>query len=553
MSGLFTHKDRWIAAGLLALSFGYYFYSVMDTVTNARTWVDEVTYLVKSYRYVTGQVNPYTATDPTWYMPLYFYELGLWQKYMGAGMTYGRLLSAGIGALSGIVIFDIVRRVTGNWTASAIATATLFTVPAVVFYFGTATPISTVSLLCLLAVWMVVIGVSRPTQWRSLCLGVLFGVLYFYRQNMILVLVALLPVYILGLRQNRANHFATVLIGIAIVAAPILLTFPDRLLSYAIRLPLITPLLSNLNLINDPITLIQTNTTGAVGLNLAFSKFVLEDLLDAYLLPYAGLILAAGAVVILAPEGLRILWVAPLIFFFLSATHYVGSLDYCQTCILPYTASYAGIGALCAGLAVSVIAHVSKDQKLPSWVLIGLFAVAVIAYNQSASSVATRDEYRFYPQAMLSEPRPIPERVETEQLAAFLRENTDPTKSILPVHDLVTVPYALFLADRRFPVQGLNLRHSYRVLTPGLSDSERQITYGNLEREGLWADETLDNWIAKAYDTIVYQVDPRDRDSNLEATIGESFARTASTGFRGWNVHVYQRRPVDTGLQIETP
>ena len=126
MSGLFTHKDRWIAAGLLALSFGYYFYSVMDTVTNARTWVDEVTYLVKSYRYVTGQVNPYTANDPTWYMPLYFYELGLWQKYMGAGMTYGRLLSAGIGALSGLVIFDIVRRVTGNWTASAIATATLF-------------------------------------------------------------------------------------------------------------------------------------------------------------------------------------------------------------------------------------------------------------------------------------------------------------------------------------------------------------------------------------------------------------------------------------------
>jgi hypothetical protein len=82
---------------------------------------------------------------------------------------------------------------------------------------------------------------------------------------------------------------------------------------------------------------------------------------------------------------------------------------------------------------------------------------------------------------------------------------------------------------------------------------DRKITLGNLEREGLWADETLDNWIAKAYDTIVYQVDPRNRDSNLEATIEESFARTASTGFRGWNVHVYQRRPVDTGLQIETP
>lgn len=545
--------DKWTAGLLVVVGTAYYGYAVTDVIFNARTWVDEVTYLVKSLNYVTGKVSPYSDVDPTWYMPLYFYQLGLWQDLIEPGMQSGRILSAGIGFLSGVLVFDIVRRLTGSLTASAFAGTALLSVPSVVFYFGTANPISTVSLLTLVAVWISVTGLSHPTMWRSVLLGFVFGLLYFYRQNMLLLLIALLPLHLLGVRENRLQHSLLILGGLLLVAVPIVAVFPDRLLSYAIRLPVITPLLSLLPFIDDPLLFIQANTVGDVGLNLAFDKIVFEDLVDAYALPYAGIILAACAVILLAPEELRILWLAPFLFFFLSATHYIGSLDYCQTCILPYTASFAGIGAISIGLACSIISHVSKNQVLPSSVIVVLFALTVLAYNETASGMATRDEYKYYPQAMLTEPRPIPEQEETRQLAGFLRMNTDPFKPILPIHDLITVPYALALADRTFPVQALNLRHSYRELVPGLSEQEAQTVNQTLEREGLWTDETMDRWISDTYDTIVFQVDPRNRDADLEQVIERSFSRIASTGFRGWNVHIYQRQSPDQATGTTTP
>ncbi|MFL2769889.1 MAG: glycosyltransferase family 39 protein [Rhodospirillaceae bacterium] len=549
---LINHKDKWVACILLALSLAYYFISVLGVTSNAKTWVDEVTYLIKSFQYVTGDVKPYSDQDPTWYMPLYFFELGLWQKLVSPSLISSRSLSAGIGVLSGLVVFDIVRRITGSWSAGSIGAATLLSVPAVIFYFGTATPIATVSLIGLLAVWFVIAGINKPSLWISLCLGALFGLIYFFRQNMILLVIPLLPIYLLGLRKQRVHHTALVLLGIIVVVAPIIIAFPDRLLSYAMRLPIITPLLADMGLINDHLSIIQTNTTGDVGLNLALSKFALIDLVEAYLLPYAGLIIAAGSVIIFAPSDFRLLWIAPLVFFFLSATHYIGSLDYCQTCILPYTASFAGIGAISAGITASVIGRISRSKILPSWFLVGLFMIAIISCNQLASSLASRDAYRLYPQAMLKESRPVAESVETLKLADFFRKSTSSKQAILPIHDLITIPYALFQANRHFPVQGLNLRHSYRKIRPGLTKSDYGQTLNSLEIEGLWADETLMRWITKTYDTIVFQVDPRNRYSDLETTIKKSFTLSASTGFRGWNVHVYKRKK-QPALQWKSP
>ncbi len=553
MSALHLTRDKGVAIGILAAAFVFYAYNVMDVIANARTWVDEVTYLIKSWTYITGQVAPYSDQDPTWYMPLYFYELGLWQKIFGPGITQGRILSACLGTLSGLLVFDITRRVTGNWTASAFAATALLTVPSVIFYFGTATPIATVSLLLLLTVRVAVTGLGRSSLWRSLCLGALFAALYFYRQNMVLALLAIAPVYLLSLRQSRLSNAIMILVGMMLVSVPVIMLFPERLVSYAIRLPLITPLLSSLNMVRDPLLLIEANTAGDMGLGLALNKVTWQDAVDAFLLPYAGLIASAGSVLVMASGKLRSLWVAPVIFIFLAATHYIGSLDYCQTCILPYTASFAGIGALCAGLAMALASYTARKELLPGSVLMIIFAAVIIGLSQTASGLATRSEYRFYPAAMLTNPRPIPEQDETVHLAAFIRENTAPGDAILPIHDLITVPYAVFLADRPFPAQGLNLRHSYRKLKPNLTEEERTATRNALQTEGLWTDEILEDWIDTGYDTIIFQVDPRDRDSLLESRIERSFDRTASTGFRGWNVHLYTRKLTGDGKSLTEP
>ena len=175
-----------------------------------------------------------------------------------------------------------------------------------------------------------------------------------------------------------------------------------------------------------------------------------------------------------------------------------------------------------------------------------VFTVFAIGLSQTATGLATRSEYRFYPAAMLTNPRPIPEHVETQYLANFVSTNTKADDIILPIHDLITVPYAVHLAGRSLPAQGINLRHSYRRLRPGLNDLEKSEVLDVLEREGLWTDEILETWIDNTFDTIVFQVDPRNRDSDLENRIAQKFDRTASMGFRGWNVHLYKRKSMSS-------
>lgn len=527
---------------ILGVAYTAYGYGAYDVISNAKTWVDEVTYLIKSWRYVTGVTTPYSNQDPTWYMPLYFYQLGYWQTFFDTSIEASRLQSVLIGALSGLFVFDIVRRVTGNRIAAALSALVLLTTPAVVFYFSSITPTAAVSLLLALTIWIIVCGISKPHIWRSVAVGALLGTLYFYRQNMILAAVVLIPIQILALRRNQFKHLTAIIIGLAVVTAFVLFLFPDRLAIYAIRLPLITPLLGSLSIMSDPLLTIQNNTTSPLALTIPLGNLAWQDIVDGFLLPYSGLIVSAGAVFVLARGSLKILWAAPLAFIFLSATHYLGSQGYCRTCILPYTASYAMIGSMCAGFAFALTWRSAKREMLPPGILTLIFCLVIVGLNLTASGMATRPEYRFYPSSMLTNPRPIPETVSTQNLAEFIRINTDSNLPILPIHGLTTVPLAVFQADREFPVQTINMQHSYRKLKGDLSEGERAATLIALENEGLWTDEILETWINQTYDTILFQIDPRNRQSDLLEQIEESFERTAETGFRGWNIYVYQRR-----------
>lgn len=538
---------------ILVVAYAAYGYGAYDVISNARTWVDEVTYLIKSWRYVTGLSAPYSDQDPTWYMPLYFYQLGAWQIFFGTGLETARLQNVLIGALSGTLVFDIVRRVTGNRVAASLSVLVLLTTPSTVFYFSTVTPIATVSFLLTIAIWIIVGGLSTARVWRSLALGMLLAALYFYRQNMILAAVALIPLHILALRKNRWTHLTALILGLCAVTAAMLLIFPDRLAVYATRLPVVTPLLASLNLISDPLLTIQNNATSTMKLTIPISSIAWQDIVDGFLLPYAGLIVSLGAVFLLARGTLKVLWAAPLVFIFLSVTHYIGSVGYCSTCILPYTASYASIGSLCAGIAFALTWRSAKREMLPPGILTFIFCILIVGLNVTASGLATRPEYRFYPSAMLTNPRPIPETVSTQNLAEFIRSNTSRDRLILPIHNLATVPLAVFQSGRDFPVQGINMRHSYRQLRDDLSDTERMDTLMALEKEGLWTDEILGKWIEQDYDTILFQADPRNRRSDLLTRIEDSFVRIAETGFRGWNLYIYERRANLSSLGTKIP
>ena len=128
---------------------------------------------------------------------------------------------------------------------------------------------------------------------------------------------------------------------------------------------------------------------------------------------------------------------------------------------------------------------------------------------------------------------------DTLKLAEFIKKNTKNEKEILPIHNLSMIPYSVFLAKKKFPQQLININHTYRKIKniPHNKDILRKA----IEEEGLWSDDLLDEWIEKKYDIILFQSDPRKKDEILLKKIEEKFSIKDSTGFRGWNIYIYER------------
>src|SRR5690349_7448239 len=108
------------------------------TLFNAQTFTAEVSALVRGWWYATGAAVPYGAADMPPDMPLYFYEVGYWQRLLGAGFLSSRLLSIALGAVSGILLFSICRRLTANTLVAAAAAFIFLATPSTSFYFATA-------------------------------------------------------------------------------------------------------------------------------------------------------------------------------------------------------------------------------------------------------------------------------------------------------------------------------------------------------------------------------------------------------------------------------
>ena len=197
---------------IVSIAVIFYLYFSKLVILNSNTWVDEVIYLIKSWQYVAGETRPYTNNDPTWYMPFYFYQLGLWQHLFGQDITSSRLLSSILGLLNGFLIFRIVFLITGNKISAAYGVLFFFTVPSVIFYFSTAVPNSSVSLILLLCILIIIENSKIISRYKSFILGTLFSILLLYRQNMILAIVCLIPLYLITIENKIKNFIIIVLI-----------------------------------------------------------------------------------------------------------------------------------------------------------------------------------------------------------------------------------------------------------------------------------------------------------------------------------------------------
>lgn len=547
--GAKTRRPNLLPTAVLLLgAVAAYGLLTFQAVFNGHTSAAEITYLVKSWWYASGIVAPYTATDATGQMPFYYYQLGFWQHLEGLGHVPARLASVGIGIVNGLLLFVICKRLTANTLAAAAAVFVFLATPATAFYFATATPAATVSALHLGAIWLIVSGLGKPRPWATLLMGALCAVLYFYRQNMILAVVVLAPLYIAAIGRKRALHTALLLAAMAVVTAVVVLSFPEKLAAYAVRLPVLSPLVEKAGLLAPNFVLIDKGTTGAVTMGPAFARFSPATLLDTFLLPYSGTVLLALVLMVLTGGPLRVLWIAPLYFLWLAFGHAFGTLGTCGDCMLTYAPYFSAVGALAAALALAMFAIRARARAIPAGppVLVGAFIA--VALNAFAPQFALSEDTRGFPIPMMTQPYAATELADIETMARWISANAPPEPILvlhsLGKHKLAALPYAAFLSGHMIPVQSLDPAAGKRMLKTNLSAAARESVQAAVEEESLWTDETLARWLGRDYDVVLFQEDRTVDQRAVIAALNNQFDMTASVVFRGSNVFLYKRKSV---------
>jgi len=544
-----TGFRRWVPAAILLIAAAAAYGAVTYlTLFHGPTTAEEAAYLVRSWWYTSGTVKPYTATDATWSMPLYFYQLGWWQHLAGIGQFWGRVLSIGLGVLNGLLLFAICKRLTANALAAAGGVFIFLATPATSFIFAGATPAATVSLLHLAAIWLLVSSLGRPRAWVSVLFGLVLAALYFYRQNMILAVVALAPLYIAGIGKQRGLHSAILIAVIAVATAGLLYAFPHRLTEYAARLPVIYGWLANAGFVPPNFILIDRGATSPVTASLALDRFSARALYDTFLLPYAGTLVIALALLAVVSGPLRILWVATLYFLWLIVMHIVGSLGFCRGCMITYTPYFVGVGAIAAALTLAMVARWARQRGGSAGVAVIGVAVIVVAINTMAPGVAFDPANKFFPVAALADPRAPDVTAETETLARWIASNATQREPILLIHGLSArrVPelsYAAFLGGHVVPPQSFDLARTRRVIGARLSAAQKEAVQAAIEEESLWSDETLKRWIARDYDMILFQDDKTPASAAMLQDITAQFDQAATTTFHGANLILFKRKP----------
>lgn len=533
---------------LMLLAVGAYGAISVFTLFNAQTFTEEVSSLVRGWWYAAGAVTPYTTTDLPPDTPLYFYELGYWQRLVGAGHLSGRILSVVLGAASGLVLFAICRRLTANTLVAAAAAFVFLATPSTSFFFATATSAATVSALHLLAIFLIVNAMGRPQPIVSALMGVVCALIYFTRQDMFLAIVVLIPLYVAAVGRERSLQALIALGALGVTSAAIVAIFPDRFHSFALDLPLIGPALGDAGLLGPDYTLVNRGTHAAGSLSAALEMANLQGLLDSFVLPYLGTLLLALALFAAATGPLRVLWAAPLYFVWLALSHYwaASAEAACEACLQGAAPGFAGVGALAAALTLAMSGRWAKRGNLPPGAVVVLGALAAVALNTFAPMLASQPAAKSFPRPMLDGITAAPELSEIPVLTRWIAGNLKTREPVLVIHglgrtDIPALPYAVAITGHAMPAESLDLKGTRRTINQSLVGEMREAVRKSVEADGLWSEEIMLRWIEQDYNVILLQDDAST--TVLKKEIEARFDAAGTTRYRGRNVALFTRKP----------
>lgn len=478
------------------------------------TWMDEGKYLMKGYWYVTGQVPPYTAIDPTFYMPLPFYSFGAMEWLFGIGYLPGRALAIFFAMACLVLVYLTGARIGHSRLAGAGAAILVAGYPVTLTYFATATPYALVSCLSLALILVLLAVHTRRIAW---CVsGIILWALLFTRPNMLPV--AIIPAGWVLLIEPRRKLECLAIVFLTFMAGSLatLWIFGHGLLAVILDVPGLSQIATLLGAPPAPISKILPLTVSPLDPVLSLRE------VPTYFYLYFFRPYFAVSAITLSVIALRIFsaWREPgerrvksidliLAYFWIAVVlHYLLSLSYCVDCIIPYTNYFLPVGALGVAALFGEIFRLTHSSRP---VLAAFICICVAAVMMHASpSFPT-----------LLRPKADEVRTAATELAAQLRPNLLSTGRVLVLSDRVEAAQAVWLAGSVIEARSLYLPTNFREPRPGVTPEERKKVDAITWEAGFWNEDNMRRALDQDYRTLLIE---------RRASYGDPLGRTVRDG-----------------------
>jgi len=537
-----TGRDAF-ALAIFAIALLYAAAQLSFNVFTLDTWMDEGKYLMRGYWYVTGTIAPYSDIDPTFYMPLIFYEDGLAQLLFGIGYLPGRVLAVIFALACFVLVYLVGQRIGRSRLAGAAAVVLAVCSPVTLTYFATATPYAVVSFLSLLLIFILYDFKSRRAGYALA--GLIMWAILFTRPNM--MPIGLIPAgWALLIEPSRKIESAAIAFAAFTIPTTLaFLLFGQRLFDVVLDVPGISHIATALGAQAGAYSKIVSSTFSQIDRPVGPGEPRIF-FTDFFIKPYFAVACVTVVAITLRimrlmsesernPEPMDLILVY---FWIMVVSHFYASLSFCVDCILPYANYFIPVGALAAASLLGELSYWPKRSISISSVFSCILLVAL----------ATR-VFPDFP--ALLRPGNDAVRARAEELSTKLRPILPASKMIFVLSEDVAASQAVWLAGGAVEPISIYLPFTFRAPKPAFSEPERKRLSNLIWSAGYWDEEGIRHAIAARYSTLLIERRPTYHDpiaSTLHngmpfGDLVEGYFRLAATvEMRGSAYELYDRR-----------
>ncbi len=469
-------------------------------IPTLNTWLDEGIYLMKSWWYVTGQIQPYSSQDNTQYMPLYFYLLGYWQLLFGKGHLSGRILSSLLATGTLYILYRSGKNIWKEKNVGIFSVVLMLFSPFAIKLYCTATQYSPVALLNLIVFFLITQQHRIHPVISSILLGAGYCGLYFFRPNMIAGII-LYFVYQISINPKKRLIRSIITIGTASgISAILFLIFGRFLMMYSFSLPIVMPILSKVfpdswfgfftYLIGPSVKVYQTLGYSVECFTknfLIFYAFILVPCISA-------LINAIRKATVLQPEAFASGYFVVMVLF-----NFLGSQSYEPAIIKHYTAYFLPVGILAASVEYfRLYNEFLRAGKKP--VLFFIISLLIIIAGLYSFFAVIRQVNRAHNNES--------DFSKIKTLSQQIKAHIPPDSPVLILGDNYLIAQTLFLCDLVPEVATINYSYSHQHLRSSISSTLKNHLEEELKKRSFWDDEIMLDWIRNKHDYILFCHEP---------------------------------------------